>query len=135
MTTIREDFEKTVERLTGRDMPYYFRSGGVVRLGLAWNDVWQEIHKQYDKRGRGRPPKLESTDAKTVDRYELLCKMMRLKKSPTTEAVRMVIFDGVSVAKAAEANGIKVRGVYTAVNRMKEAFSMAKIVAEQKINW
>jgi len=133
MTTTREDFEKVVERLTARSMQEHLR-GGTTGLVFAW-DLWQEAHKQYDKRGKGRPPKLNSKNKKTVDRYELLCKMMRLKNSPTTEAVRMVIFDGVSVAKAAEANGIKVRGVYTAVNRMKEAFAMAKIVAEQKINW
>lgn len=133
MTTIREDFEAAMDRLCGQPLNWVFLNQ-VLDNSFSWR-VWQEAHRQYDKRGRGRPPKLEGTDAKTVDRYELLCKMMRLKKSPTTEAVRMVIFDGVSVAKAAAENGIKVRGVYTAVNRMKEAFAMAKIVAEQKINW
>ena len=133
MTTIREDFNAAIESYPNNDMGARKRAK-TIDFDFAWY-MWQEAYKQYDKRIRGRPPKLVNKDQKTVDRYELLCKMMRLKKSPTTEAVRMVIFDGVSVAKAAEANGIKVRGVYTAVNRMKEAFSMAKIVAEQKINW
>ena len=130
MTTIREDFEKTVERLTGRDMDYYLLNGMTFRLNIAWDHVWQEIHKQYDKRGRGRPPKMDPGDQKAVSKYECLCKLMKIRKSPTTEAVRMVIFDGVSVPKAAKAMGLKDRGVYTAVRRFKEGMAIAKFVSE-----
>lgn len=128
MTTIREDFEKVVERLTARNMQEHLRAG-TTGLVFAW-DMWQEAYKQYDKKSRGRPPKLDKGNPKVISKYDQLCKLMKIRKSPTTEAVRMVVFDGVSVPKAAEATGLKVRGVYTAVRRFKEGMAIAKFVSE-----
>lgn len=64
------------------------------------------------------------------DKYDLLRKLMRIGESPSSNAARLVLVDGESVKKAAEAMGIKDRAVFYAVHRMKEGYAIAKAVAE-----
>ncbi len=62
--------------------------------------------------------------------YDALCDLMRIGKSPSSEAARMVLVHGAKIKDAAQAVGLKYRGAAAAVQRMKEGIAMAKVVAE-----
>lgn len=61
--------------------------------------------------------------------FDALVKLLRLRSSPTLDAVRMHLVDGLGQTEAARQVGADVRLVFKAVARAKAGLALAQIVA------
>lgn len=62
----------------------------------------------------------------TANQFSALATLMALRASPSREAARLVLVDGLSVADAAAHCGISVQGANQSVLRCKRALELAK---------
>ena len=65
----------------------------------------------------------------TPIRFDALAKLLRLRSSPTLDAVRLHLVDGLGQTEAARKTGTDVRLVFKAVARAKAGLALAQIVA------
>ena len=67
----------------------------------------------------------EWSDAK----FEALAILMRLRKSPSREALRMVLCDGKTVREAEAATGLAMQGIYKLQASARRVLGLARVVA------
>jgi len=60
--------------------------------------------------------------------FDALATLMALRASPSREAARLVLVDGLSVADAAAHCGISVQGANQSVLRCKRVIELARVV-------
>jgi len=65
----------------------------------------------------------------TPIQFDALAKLLRLRSSPTLDAVRLHMVDGLGQTDAARQAGADVRLVFKAVARAKAGLALAQIVA------
>lgn len=71
----------------------------------------------------------------TEEQWQALCKLRLIagplrQATPTTQALRAVLVDGVPPLEAAERHGVTHQCVYNAMSRSREVVEVAKVVAE-----
>jgi hypothetical protein len=68
----------------------------------------------------------------TIEQFDALAKLARMRAGPAREACRMVMVDGASVPDAARATGMEYRVAHQAVTRAKAAHALAVVVAGER---
>ena len=71
----------------------------------------------------------------TEDQWLALCKLRRIagplrQSTPTNQALREVLVDGVPPLEAAERHGLTHQCVYNAMSRSRDIVEVARVVAE-----
>ncbi len=64
------------------------------------------------------------------DQFTALATLMALRASPSREAARLVLVDGLSVLDAASRCGISVQGANQAVLRCRRAMELARLAVQ-----
>lgn len=62
--------------------------------------------------------------------FDALCSLIRVRSSPSREAARLVLVEGVSRSEAAQQTGITDAGVSNLLTRLKRAKELVKIVVK-----
>lgn len=70
----------------------------------------------------------------TEEQWEALCKLRLIhsparQKTPSTQALRMVLVDGATKQEAAKANGVTRQAVSLTVCKTRECIELAKVLA------
>jgi uncharacterized lipoprotein YmbA len=65
----------------------------------------------------------------TIEQFDALAKLARLRAGPAREACRLVMVDGASVPDAARATGMVYRVAHQAVTRAKAAHALVMLAA------
>ncbi|WP_455233545.1 hypothetical protein [Geopseudomonas aromaticivorans] len=65
----------------------------------------------------------------TADQFAALADLLRLRKSPSNEAARLVLVEGLSTSEAAKRVGIKSNGVSNVLASCRRGMSLARRVA------
>lgn len=74
-------------------------------------------------------------ESKTISRdaFNALCKILRMRESPSREAARLVLVEGLSGVEAAFIKGITPAGVSYAVTLMRAGLALAKIASKPRL--
>lgn len=68
-------------------------------------------------------------DHMTPQQYDALAELLRLQDSPSREAVRLVLVDGLKPAEAARQAGVSPQAVSNALRRCRNGMALAQVVA------
>lgn len=62
--------------------------------------------------------------------FEALATLLRLRGGAAQEVARLVMVDGLAVPEAAQAQGLGLRTAYSAVQRVREGYELARKVMQ-----
>ncbi|MBL8355524.1 MAG: hypothetical protein JNM01_11900 [Delftia acidovorans] len=63
------------------------------------------------------------------EQFEAMALLMRLRQSPSREALRMVLCDGKTVREAEAATGLAMQGIYRLQASARRVVGLAKVVS------